>query len=128
MNEKKEIKFIPEKESTKEFWKNIWRNSFKHNAKVSWCKDVKQQCSELCQQEEISITTEMMKDAFKKSSLWKALGPDGVQRYRIKTFSALYEKIGKQINEAVQTGEVPEWLTRGRTVLIPKDPKTGNIP
>ena len=118
MNEKKGIQMIPEKESKKEFLKNIWGNSVKHNKKTSWLKNVKQQCRETCQQEEISIATEMIKDACSKISPWKVPGPDGVQGYWIKTFFAPYEKIGKQMNEIVQTGKVSEWLTRGRTVLI----------
>ena len=128
MNKKEEIKVIPEKKNTKEFWKNIWCNLLKHNEKASWFKDVKQQCREICQQDKISITTEMIKDDCSKISPWKAPGPDGVQGYRVKTFSVLYEKIGKQINEIVQRGKVSEWLTRGRTVLIPKEPVKGNIP
>ena len=30
------------------------------------------------------------------------------------------------LNEALQSGNVPEWLTRGKTVLIVKDKDKGN--
>ena len=40
----------------------------KHNEKASWLKDVKQQCREICQPEEIIITTKMIKDACSKIS------------------------------------------------------------
>ena len=32
-----------------------------------------------------------------------------------------------QLNECLAAGEVPEWMTRGRTVLIQKDITKGNI-
>ena len=47
----------------------------KHNEKVSWLKDVKQQGRNICQQEEISIIIELKKNACNKISPWKAPGP-----------------------------------------------------
>lgn len=40
----------------------------------------------------------------------------------------MHERIAGQLNDIIQSTRVPAWMTKGRTVLIPKDPTEGNIP
>ena len=46
----------------------------------------------------------------------------------MKNFTSLHGRMAEQLNAFLETGTTPEWMTTGRTVLIPKDPKKGNIP
>ena len=61
-------------------------------------------------------------------SPWKAAEPDGVQGYWIKRFTTLHGKVAHRLKDIVQSTKAPSWLTKGRTVLIPKDPAKGNTP
>ena len=51
---------------------------------------------------------------------WKSPGPDLVQGFWLKNFS-LQERVGYQLNECLDSGFVPGWLTKGRTALLQKD-------
>ena len=51
-----------------------------------------------------------------------------VQGYWLKNFASLHERIAYQLNDCLKQGNVPSWMTRGRTVLIMKDISKGNIP
>ena len=59
----------------------------------------------------------------RKIPYWKCPGPDGVQGYWLKNFTALHERIADQLNDMINNGvEIPKWMTTGKTVLCQKDP------
>ena len=58
---------------------------------------------------------------------WKAAGPDGVQGYWIKKLTECHERIAEQLDSLLgDGGEIPGWMTYGKTVLCLKDPEKGN--
>ena len=58
---------------------------------------------------------------------WKSPGPELVQGYWLKSFSSLHERVRLQRKECLDSGFVPSWLTRGRTSLLQKDKRKGNV-
>ena len=48
---------------------------------------------------------------------WKSPDPDLVQGFWLNNFSSLHERVRLQLKEHLDSGFVPSWLTRGRTVL-----------
>ena len=54
-------------------------------------------------------------------------GPDLVQRFWLKNFSSLHERVNLKLKECLDSGLVPSWLTRGRTSLLQKDKKKDNV-
>ena len=68
---------------------------------------------------------EDIKTGVRKMASWKAAGPDLVQGYWLKKLSGLHPRLQLHFQECVQQGNVPEWMVRGRTVLIQKDPSKG---
>ena len=40
----------------------------------------------------------------------------------------MHERIANHLNQCLQSGQVPSWMTRGKTVLIMKDKINGNVP
>ena len=52
---------------------------------------------------------------------WKSPVPGLVQRFWLKNFSSLLERVRLQLKECLDKGFVPNWLTRGRTSLLQKD-------
>ena len=60
-------------------------------------------------------------------SKWKASGPDNVHGYWLKGFTSLHDMITIKLNEHVIPGEVPPWMTKGRTCLIVKHKSKGAL-
>ena len=57
---------------------------------------------------------------------WKAPGPDGVHGYWIKMLVSMQERIALHLQSCITRGEVPDWMTTGRNVLLLKDKRKGN--
>ena len=52
---------------------------------------------------------------------WAAPGPDGVQGFWIKRFTALRSVIVSHFNNMLKDGSlIPSWFPKGKTILIPK--------
>ena len=60
-------------------------------------------------------------------SNWKSPGPDLVQGFWLKNFSSLHDWVKLQLKECLDSGSVPSWLTRGRTLLLQKDKSKGSV-
>ena len=78
-------------------------------------------------QERVSISFEKIKKQCRKIPNWKAPGKDGVQGFWIKNLSSLHDRVSSQMNRiSMGEGDLPEWLTHGRTMLCQKDPRKSN--
>ncbi|XP_072169448.1 uncharacterized protein [Diadema setosum] len=117
----------PDPVECQQFWGKIWGNPVEHNKDAQWLKDVKRQLKHVEKQENIFIDTQKVKKQLSKMPNWKAAGPDAVHGFWIKHFTAVHERIAKQLQLALESGEVPHWMTTGRTVLIMKDKSKGNV-
>ena len=53
-------------------------------------------------------------------------GPDCVQGYWFKRFSTLHSRLTEHIRTFVVVGDLPTWMTQGKTTLIQEDPEEGN--
>ena len=94
---------------------------------AEWLKAVRKEIK-VEKQQDLVITVENVKFALAKTPNWKSPGPDLVQGYWLKNFSSLHGRIAQQLNDCLRQGNVPSWMTQGRTVLIRKDSNKGNIP
>lgn len=75
---------------------------------------------------ETVLTMTMIRDYISKISPWKAPGPDGIFGGYWK-LDWISRYLANLIMETLESGsEVPSWLSKGRTVLIPKDGDLGN--
>ena len=45
----------------------------------------------------------------------------------LKNFSSLHERVRLELEECLDSGSVPSWLTRRRTSLLQKDKNKGNV-
>ena len=64
----------------------------------------------------------MMRNKVRKLPNWKAPGPDGVQGYWLKNLPSLHHRIVRKMNDMINNAKsIPDWLTKGRTVLFQKD-------
>ncbi|XP_047475423.1 uncharacterized protein LOC125029527 [Penaeus chinensis] len=116
---------IPDKEETREFWSGIWEKDVRHNESADWIQVVAEEMQGNRQQD-IQITATKVRKRIRKIANWKAPGPDGVHGYWIKGFVSLQERIASHLQDCITKGEVPDWMTTGRTVLLLKDKSKGN--
>ena len=78
-------------------------------------------------QEKIDITTGSLKKILGRMPNWKSPGPDLVQRFWLKNFSSLHERVSLQLKECLDSGFVPSWLTRERISLLQKGKSKSNV-
>ncbi|XP_063592543.1 uncharacterized protein LOC134769733 [Penaeus indicus] len=116
----------PDAIESKRFWSNIWDNKVDHKKDAEWMREIRAGKGD-GKQNNIRIATEMVIQQTRKIPNWKCPGPDGVQGYWLKSFTALHERIADQLNDMINNEvEIPKWMTTGKTVLCQKDPGKGN--
>ena len=95
-----------------DFWENIWGVPGPEPEEDLPRSETKQiSCT---------ITMRQMKESLRKMRNWKAPGVDGVHGYWLKRFTSLHGSLLEHLNRAVENG-CPEWMTTGKTCLLPKD-------
>ena len=67
-------------------------------------------------------TCRRLKTTLKIISNWKAPGHDGIHGFWFKKFTSIYGRLALEMNRCFQDAQVPEWMTKGKTTLIQKDP------
>ena len=92
-----------------------------HNRDSEWLKKVKEKLRDTPKQENVIFTVKELKLAIARMSNWKAAGPDHVQGLWFKKATSLPPKLKQYLQECVNAGQVPTWMTEGRTVLIMKN-------
>ena len=106
-----------------DFWANIWETEGKINREASWMKEMKEEIKnevKISHQKPKCSVQRWRKIIIKKKN-WSSPGIDGIQNYWIKKMTALWEAEVNEINKYLKNEkEIPDWLGRGRTVLIPK--------
>ena len=119
-------KVMPDAEKSVRFWSRIWGSDIQHNRRAEWLDEVRKEVKGMSQKN-VVITAEMMRNKVRKLPNWKAPGPDGVQGYWLKNLPSLHDRIVGQMNYMINnTKNIPDWLTKGRTVLCQKDSQKGN--
>ena len=127
LNGTTETNVIPERETSIDFWSKIWNVLAEHKNDAEWQRTVKTEIKAEKQQG-LVIIADNVKSGLAKTPNWKAPGPVLAQSYWLKNFSSMHDRIALQLNDCLRQGNVPSWMTQGRTVLIRKDISKGNIP
>ena len=63
----------------------------------------------------------------KKISNWKMPG-QGIHGFWFKKFASIHDRLALEMNRCLQGAIVPDWMTKGKTTLIQKDPSKGTAP
>ena len=92
-----------------------------HNHEAVWIGRVKSSVNVRIQ-EAVETSLEDVENWMRVPN-WRAPGPDGIQGYCLKKFSSLNECVSKFLNHCVLSGNVPEWMVQGRTMLLMKEPE-----
>ena len=113
----------PEEEA-KQYWDGIWREETTYEKEAEWLKRLREEVEPL-QQDNICINMEKVTQFLKNVPNWKAPGPDLVEGFWLKNFTSLHTCISNKLQSCLDTGIVPDWMTKGETLLIMKDPEKG---
>ena len=100
----------------------------KHNEKAEWIKHITRELEELKEGPKAEIHIDLHKTTLKKVSNWKTPGHDGIHVFWFMKFTFMHDRLALEMNKCLQTAYVPEWMTKGRTTLIQKDPSKGTAP
>ncbi|KAL1446054.1 hypothetical protein WDU94_005517 [Cyamophila willieti] len=112
-----------------EFWRNIWNNNGDANLRENWKTTLEEETNALPGFEYKEITMNEVTECIKKTSNWKAPGPEKVHNFWIKYLTSTHRNITKSFNECLENNiKFPEFLIKGKTTLIHKknnqlDPK-----
>ena len=74
----------------------------------------------------MKVSIDKVRKVLKRMPNWKAPGPDLVQGFWLKNLTSMHDRLTEQLEVCLSSGNVPTWMTKGRTVLIIKDLKKGN--
>ena len=99
----------------------------KHSSEAEWLGRVKRKLTNVEKQNDLLIDVEMIRCGVRKLSNWKAPGPDGVVGFWFKKLTSLHAVMAGKLQLCLESGKVPLWMVKGRTVLIQKDPAKGTV-
>ena len=105
----------PNAEESKQFWSNIWDNDKEHEKSAEWLGELRAKKGNI-KQNDIIITTEMIKGQVKKIPNWKSQVLDGVQGSWLKKWTTLHERLTKQMDNISDREDIQKWMTLGKAV------------
>ena len=73
------------------------------------------------------IYIDLLKTTLKKSN-WKTPGHDKIHGFWFKKFTSIHDRLALEKNRCLQGAHVSEWIMKGKTILIQKDPLLGTAP
>ena len=76
----------------------------------------------------MEIHVDLLRTTLKRISNRKAPGHDGIHGFWFKKFTSIHDRLALEMNRCLQDAQVPEWMTKGNTTLIQKDPSKGTTP
>ena len=119
------IKKIPTGEEIETFWKDIWGKKSDFNPGTPWFETLKSEYCKNAKQKQYRITSETIDKVLKKLQNGKAPGTDLIVGFWYKNLM-FYKADLVYIFQNTLKGhkELPSWLTRARTQLLPKNENT----
>ena len=76
----------------------------------------------------MEIHIDLLKTTLKRIPNWKTPGHEGIHGFWFKKFASIHDRLALEMNRSLQGAQVPDWMTKGKTTLIQKDPSKGTTP
>jgi hypothetical protein len=112
---------LPDKQALTAFWASIGGNAVKHNPNTSWIRREQTGVSNVTAMEHSPITTEQVSRLIAKTLSWKAPGPNGINNFWIKRYTATHSYLAYHFNQFMEdAGSIPDFLVQGITYLLPE--------
>lgn len=118
-----EIDKPPTKEQLEEFWGGIMENEEEHDKNATWLKPMRKNIRKHMTWTQVTLSE--IQKTVRKTINWKSPGIDCIQNFWWKQLTQTHSYLAIHFNKMITKSEhIPEWLARGRTVLIPKTANT----
>lgn len=112
----------PTSDEVEEFWSGIWANEIEHEEDATWIKSEEDRVAEVPVMGNVEFTVEDVTSAVNKSQNWKAPGPDGIHNFWLKRLPCVLPYLARFFTSFIDDpGEIPVYMTKGKTLLLPKD-------
>ena len=119
-----EIKNPPDKKELEQFWRPLFENPKTHT-EGEWIETVKEQNKDKAHMNKLLICQEDIKRKLDESGSFKSPGIDKVPNFWLRKLNSLHPRYVSLFNKILDgTENTPEWLTQGRTTLLPKSKET----
>lgn len=117
----------PTKEDLQTFWGGIWSEPAEHNKGAEWIQKEREKFANKEKMGWESITPEEVTRVISRAHNWKSPGIDNIHNFWLKSLKHTHKYFAKFFNDFINDPEcMPEYLTRGRTFMLPKDNDTKN--
>ena len=100
----------------------------KHSDNAEWINNITRELEGLEEGPKTEIHIDLLKTTLKRISNWKTPGHDGIHGFWFKKFTSIHGRLALEMNRCLQGTQVPDWMTKGKTMLIQKDPSKGTAP
>ena len=118
----------PDPDKATKFWNDIWSVSRAHNQDARWLWRVRQKLTNVEKQGNIEITVESIQKRVSGMSNWKAQDQMPYKGSGLRSWQLCTTEWQNTHKACLNTGIVPPWVTKGRTLLIMRDIKKGGVP
>jgi hypothetical protein len=115
---------LPKKEDITNFWADIWGKPVNYNTKATWLEHEKARATNIPDMTDSEIIKSDIEKAIKKTNKWKAPGPDQLQNFWYKKFTAVHGTMAILMNDLSNPQKLPKYFMMGKMFLILKDPDT----
>ena len=118
---------VPEMDKFATFWAGTWEDdTMTQNRK--WMETMAENIrAKITKVEEMTINEEKLYETIKKRKNWSAPGIDAIQNFWWKKLKGTWKSLVKSYNKWIdQPDSIPDWITQGRTVLLPKTESLSN--
>ena len=116
----------PDAKEIERFWTKIWQK--KHNERTEWVNNITRELEGLEEGPKAEIHIDLLKMTLKRIPNWKTPGHDRMHGFWFKKFTSIHDRLALEMIRCLQGAQVPDWMTRGKTILIPKDTSKGTAP
>ena len=117
----------PDGKETGQFSTKIWQPK-KHDERAEWVNNIKRALEGLEEGPKAEIHIYLLKTTLKRIPNRKTPGHDGIHSFWFKKFPSIHDRLVLEMNRCLQGAQVPDWMTKGKTTLIQKDPSKGTAP
>ena len=100
----------------------------KHNENAEWINNITRELDGLEEGPKAEIQIDLLKTTLKRISNWKTAGHDWIHDFWFKKSISIHGRHALEMNRCLQGAQVPNWMTKGKTILIQKDPSKGTAP
>ena len=125
-NKKISIKTTSSKTDIETFWSSIWTKSSTHNENATWLKTLEENYCKNVTLKDYQINIKTFKEILTSMKDNRAPGPDKINAYAIKKLPSTHKFLVNAFVDAFDNNKpLPNWLVKGKTILLPKNQETG---